>query len=121
MSRLRIYFDEDAVQHALLAALRLRGVETTSALEEGLIGVPDLAQLGWCHDHRWALYTFNVGDFCALHRDRLKSGLGHGGIIVAPQQRYPVGEQMRRILRITADHSAESMRDRLEFLSSWGG
>lgn len=44
---------------------------------------------------------------------------GVAGIILANQQQYSVGEQMRRILRLIAAKSAEEMRDWVEFLSAW--
>ena len=120
MSLIRFYLDEDAVQHSLIAALRLRGAEVTSAQEAGLVGARDEEQLEWCCRTRRVLYTFNVGDFCALHREFLHSGRHHPGIVVAHQQRYSVGEQMRRLLRLFAAKSAEEMHDRVEFLGAWG-
>ncbi|MDQ3755241.1 MAG: hypothetical protein M3371_10980 [Acidobacteriota bacterium] len=66
------------------------------------------------------LYSFNVGDFSALHAAYLTEGKTHAGIILAPQQRYGIGEQMRRLLRLVRTVSAEEMRDRIEFLSVWG-
>ena len=50
MSVIRLYLDEDAAQHDLIAALRLRGVDVTSAQEQGMVGATDLAQLEWCCD-----------------------------------------------------------------------
>ena len=44
----------------------------------------------------------------------------HAGIIVAPQQQYSVGEELRRIMRLISRCTAEHMQNRLEFLSSWG-
>ena len=41
-------------------------------------------------------------------------------MILASQQRYSVGEQLRRILRLRATVSAEEMRTRVEFLGNWG-
>jgi len=46
-------------------------------------------------------------------------GKSHAGIILANQQQYSVGEQMRRILRLIAAKSAEDMRNWVEFLSAW--
>ena len=66
------------------------------------------------------LYSFNVGDFCRLHSEYLAQGKSHAGIIVSPQQKYSVGEQMRRLLRIAADKSAEEMCNTIEFLGHWG-
>lgn len=33
---------------------------------------------------------------------------------------FSVGEQMRRLLRLTSTLTAEEMRNRIEFLSGWG-
>ena len=37
MSMIRLYTDEDSMSHSLLRALRARGVDVTTALEEGMI------------------------------------------------------------------------------------
>lgn len=65
------------------------------------------------------LYSFNIRDFCRLHTVWLGRGKSHTGIVLAKQQRYSVGEQMRRLLKLIATMSAEEMRDRIEFLSDW--
>jgi Tfp pilus assembly protein PilZ len=59
-----------------------------------------------------------MGDFCRLHRDFIATGLSHGGIIVVPQQRYSVGEQLRGLLSLIECLSAEDMIDQLIFLSN---
>jgi hypothetical protein len=43
----------------------------------------------------------------------------HTGIIVARQQRYSVGEQLGRLLKLIGTRSADEMQNRLEFLSDW--
>jgi hypothetical protein len=49
----------------------------------------------------------------------LTAGRAHAGIIFGDQQRFSVGEQMRRLLRVIALRSAEQLRDGYEFLSAW--
>jgi hypothetical protein len=49
----------------------------------------------------------------------MQAGESRAGIILAVQQRYSVGEQMRRLLRLIDTLTAEEMRDRIEFLSAW--
>jgi len=44
----------------------------------------------------------------------------HAGMIFAPQQRFPVGEQLRRLPHLRATATIASMRNRVEFLSNWG-
>jgi hypothetical protein len=111
--------DEDAAQLGLTAALSLRGVDVTTAQREGLIATPDAVHLDWCCRQGRVLCSFNVRDFSFLHRKFVRLGMDHPGLIVAPQQCYSIGEQMRRLLRIIAAKSAEVIRNRIEFLSAW--
>ena len=67
-----------------------------------------------------ALYSFNVADYYQLHTRFLTQGIAHGGIILAQQQRFGVGEQMRRLLNLIAKRTAEEMQNHVEFLSAWG-
>jgi len=55
-----------------------------------------------------------------LHTTYLAEGKSHAGIILARQQHYSVGEQMRRLLKLIATRSADEMRNWAEFLSAWG-
>lgn len=106
--------DDDLVQ-----ALRLRGVDVQTALEAGMTNRPDDQHLAYASVAGRVLYTFNVGDFMNLHSEYIASGKTHAGIIFGDQQRYSVGEQMRRLLRIFTLRSAEAMRNNYEFLSHW--
>jgi len=87
---------------------------------QGCAGCNDSEHLNYATAQGRVLYSFNMGDFDALHAAYLSEGKSHTGIILAPQQRYGIGEQMRRLLRLIHTISAEEMRDRLEFLSAWG-
>jgi len=49
--------------------------------------------------------------------DWLSGGRSHCGLILAPQKRYSVGEQVRRLVHLIGTLSAEKMRDREEFLA----
>ena len=51
------------------------------------------------------LYSFNAGDFCRIHLEWSLVNRPHAGILVGCQQRYSIGEQMRRIVRIRAELS----------------
>jgi predicted nuclease of predicted toxin-antitoxin system len=118
--KVRLYLDEDAMDDDLAQALRTRGVDVITTLEAGMIESPDEEQLRWATAHDRVLYTFNVQDFHRLHATWLSQGGSHAGMILTPQRRYSIGEQMRRILRLINMLSAEDMRGRAEFLSSWG-
>lgn len=43
----------------------------------------------------------------------------HAGTIVAPRQPYPVGEELRRLMRLIGRVPVEEMRNRIEVLSAW--
>lgn len=116
MSAIRIFTDED-VYGAVAPALRRAGIDVLSTVEAGRGGEPDESQLDWASHENRALVTFNVRHFANLHSVRLAEGRHHAGIIVSSQR--PVGDVIRRLLRLASALDAESMRDRLEFLSDW--
>lgn len=49
----------------------------------------------------------------------LQQGTRHAGIIIGAHNRWSVGEQMRRLLRMIATLSTEDMHNQLIFLSAW--
>lgn len=104
----------------LVAALRSRGVKATTVLDSGFAGKTDDEQLAFARDLGCVLYTFNVPDFHRMHQRWLAAGRSHAGIILVPQQRFSIGEQLRRILRLRASVTSEDMKDRVEFLNNWG-
>ena len=85
----------------LVRALRLRGVDVMTSLDAGLANSTDEEQLEYAARDERTLYSFNVSDFMALHTSWLAAGKHHAGIILGQQQRYSVGEQMRRLVRLT--------------------
>jgi hypothetical protein len=118
--RIHLYLDEDALDDHLVQALRRRGVDVITASEAGLRHRPDAEHLAHAAAQGCALYSFNTGDYHALHTEYLTQGMSHAGIILARQQRYSIGEQMRRLLRLIHTVTAEEMSNRIEFLSAWG-
>ena len=119
MSFVRLYIDEDSMSHALVRALRSRNVDVITAFEAGMIECEDSQHLVFAANQNRVLYTFNVGDYYALHTAFIEQNRSHAGLILARQQHYSVGEQMRRVSKLIATRSAEEMRNRVEFLSSW--
>ena len=120
MTALRFYLDEDSMRRALVEGLRARGVDVLTALEAGMIERGDDEHLAFATAEGRALLSFNVGDFARLHAAWLARGAVHAGIVLAPQQRYPLGELIRRLAALAAARSAEDLQNRVEFLSAWG-
>jgi hypothetical protein len=120
VSLIRLLIDEDSMDHRFVRALRARGVDVTTVGEIQTTSFSDDAQLLLATQHQQALYTFNVGDFCQLHRIYMAEGRTHAGIIISLQD-YSIGEQMRRVLKLMATKSAAEMVGQLVFLSAYAG
>lgn len=120
MSQIRLYLDEHAMRRSLVFGLRARGVDVLTAADAGMIGRADNNHLATASTSGRTLYTYNTADYCRLHQRWAAEGRSHAGNIVAEQQRHPVGEELRRLMRLVGSFTAEGMRSRLEFLSSWG-
>ena len=82
-------------------------------------GSKDPEQLSFAAEQDRILFSYNVGDFSALHIEYLQNEREHAGIILAHQRQFGVGEQTRRLLRLIGTLNAKEMQNRLEFLSSW--
>ena len=97
---LDFHFDEDAAEHELVSALRAKGLRITVPHEVGLLGADDLTQLRWCAARAYVLISHNVSDFCRHHRDLMRAGETHAGIILVQQQTLSIGERLRRLGRL---------------------
>ncbi len=116
---IRLYFDEDSMQHALVNALPARGIDVLTALEAQRIERSDEDHLNFATAQGRVSYSFNVGDFYRLHTSYMEQNKSHAGIVLALQQQYGVGGPMRRLLHLIAHLTAEDMQNRVEFLSAW--
>jgi hypothetical protein len=119
MSQPRLYLDEDSMRRSLVFGLRARNVDVLTALEAEMINRADEDHLAAAAASGRVLYTFNVADYCILHQAWISQGRFHAGIVVAPQQRYSTGEEIRRLMRLAGSLTSEEMRNRIEFLSAW--
>jgi hypothetical protein len=119
VSQSRLYLDEDAMRRSLVFGLRSRNVDVLTASEADMVNREDPDHLAIAASSGRVVYTFNVADYCVLHQTWMSQERFHAGIIVAPQQRYSVGEELRRLMRLIGRVSAEEMRNRIEFLSTW--
>lgn len=113
---LPLYFDEDSMDRDLVTALRARGADIITAADSGMLGRSDPDHLDYAAAQERVLYTFNRGDFYRLHTRYLAEGKTHAGIILAHQQRYSIGQQMRQILELIGSKSVEEMRNNAVFL-----
>ena len=101
----------------VVAAFRSRGFAVMTALDAGLIGRSDEEHLSFATQQGCPLYSFNISDFYLLHTRWVNAGREHGGVILS-RQRLPVGEQLRRMLRLRASMTIAAMRNTVEFFSN---
>lgn len=115
-----IYLDDDSGSRRLLRAEIDRARDIVRAEDIGMSGRPDEDHLRFATDAGRVLLTGNIRDFAPLHDQWLSGGEHHAGILLVHQQRWSVGEILRRLERLLTAFSAEDMVDRLEWLSDWG-
>jgi hypothetical protein len=94
-------------------------VDVLTAGEAGMIERSDADHLEFATRDQRVLCTCNIADFWTLHGEYLAAGRSHAGIILMPQQRYGVAEQLRRLLRLASALIPFDMANRAEFLNAW--
>ena len=119
MSKIRLYLDEDIQEQALILALRNSGVDVITTSEANRLSFSDEEQLIWATEQGRVVYSFNRRDFSRLHNSCIAEERSHTRIILAQQQRYSVGAQLRGLLNLIAAKSAEEMIDQLEYLGTY--
>ena len=119
MNRICLYLDEDTIKTALIQALRNADLDVVTVADVRRLGYTDEEQLIWATEQKRVIYSFNIGDFCRLHRDYMAEDKSHSGIILASQQQYSVGQQLRGLLKLATDKSDQDMLNQLVFLSAY--
>ena len=114
---MKFYFDEDSVQHRLVAALRSHAIDVMTCLEAGMNARDDESHLILATEQRRVLISANAGDFASLHREWLARNRSHSGILIIPQQGYSTGEIVRRMLRVAS--SGFDMAGGIYYLSNF--
>ena len=118
--KISLYIDEDAMSRALIRGLRARGIDVKTVSEANRIGLSDLEQLLFAHKERRTILTSNISDFCTIHSEFMKSGKDHSGIILMPQQKYSIGEQIRRLATLITAQTSLEIKNQILFISDWG-
>lgn len=113
MSPIRFYLDEDAGKKSLANGLRNAGIDVMTTAEADRLGSSDDSQLIWATEQRRVIYSFNVGDFCRLHKAYLEQQQKHSGIVLAAKQSYATGEQLRGLLKLVESIEAVAIPARI--------
>jgi hypothetical protein len=111
-----LYTDAD-VHGRLAAQIRRRGFDALSAYEAGNATLDDEDQLEYAASQRRAILTCNARHFAPLFEKWWETGRKHYGVIVSEQ--IPLGEMLRRVIRllntVNADEMENGYRDLAEF------
>lgn len=119
MSKILLYIDEDSMDEDFVKALKSRNVDVLTVKDAGMLHRSDQEQLDWAKQNGRVIFSFNTRDFYRLHTDLVSKGWSHAGIILAPQQRYGIGDLMRGVLRLINTKSSAEIQGQIEFLSNW--
>ena len=116
-----LYTDAD-VHGGLAAQIRRRGFDAISAYEAGNATLDDEDQLKYAASQRRAILTCNAKHFEPLFERWWQAGRKHYGVIVSEQM--PIGEMLRRVLRllnaVSADEMDNGYRDLAQFANQTG-
>jgi len=119
MTKIRLYIDEDAVERGFVQSCRSNDIDVITTLDANRLTYADEAQLIWANEQRRVIYTFNKRDFSQLHSNFLVQSISHSGIILAQQQRYSIGQQLRGLLKLIRSKSSEEMINQLVYLGNY--
>ena len=114
-----IYVDADLTPR-IVSALRQRGYECRSALEDDLGEATDEQILARATELGMVLLTNNDCHFSPLAKKWTGEGRQHAGILVSEQYRNrQMGEFLRRLLRFLDAVTAGEMRNTIRYLSEF--
>lgn len=107
---LRFHLDEQ-VSGAVARALRLHGIDVSTASEAQLRGATDESHLKFAHDGARVLVTHDA-DFLRLHA----AGNEHFGIAYCRHDKHRIGRLVQLLLLLSDCYSPEEMAGTVEFL-----
>lgn len=97
------------MSHALADALRRAGFDVLTAEQAGTRGRPDLDHLRLAAAEGRVLYSFNKADYSRIHRDFMRAGENHLGIVVAGHRPRDIGSQLRGLIHVSDSLGAAGM------------
>ena len=118
---LQLYLDEDSLSRVLIKALRGTDIDFLTAAEAGNTSLTDELQLAYAARAGRAIYTANVHDYARLHRDWMRSGRTHSGIVALSDQLLPVTLQVKALLSLATTVSLDMMQDGIFYINNWLG
>jgi len=110
---IELYLDED-VSVLLSELLNGRGFKSSTTRDSGMLGKSDSEQLDYAISQKNVFLTHNWIDFENLHKEYLKSGKEHYGIIIA--RRVNEHSMLKRLLKVLNRVTADEMKNHLKYI-----
>ena len=111
---MRLYTNE-SVPVAVAEGLKRRGVDAFTARDAGNLGLSDEQQLTFAHLQGAVIFTHD-DDFLKIAHDWRAAAHDHSGIIYLHQQRFRLGEIIRRLKVLDELLTQGDMYNHVEFL-----
>ncbi len=111
--------DHDSDDPRVITGLRVAGIDVLSSLEVHHERLSDDEQLEFAASVGRVIYTANRGDFARLHRDWMRAGRAHAGIIARARQVLPIGDQVRGLTGICGEVEPDEAANRFVYLDDW--
>lgn len=105
------YHLDEHIDSAVAAGLRLRGVDVTTTIEQGLDGASDSRQLEFARG-QGRVFVTSDSDFLAL----ANSGVPHAGIVFWTARHRRLGQVVLDLVLLSRVVTAEEMAGHVEFL-----
>lgn len=113
---IRLHLDADASRKALHRALLDRGHDVTRTPCDWMeLDADDAIQLLRAGARGRVLFTFNIGDFMALHEENP----GHRGILLAAQASWSLSSLVHSLDHFLSKAEAGEMEGRIAWLNRW--
>ena len=103
------HLDEN-IDHAIVRALRERGIDVTTSTEAQLVGARDIEQLEFARESGRVIVTQD-SDFLRLHQ----AGYSHAGIVFASSGSREIGEFVRFLCLLHDCLAPKEMIGNVEF------
>lgn len=109
--KIKIYTNE-SVNVFIVSGLSWHGIEAFSARDVGNLGLTDEEQLRYAAKENAVIFTHD-DDFLRIS---MNSKISHCGIIFVHQQKYTLGECIRRLKAVCELRRAEELKEQIIFL-----
>ncbi|MBI5039436.1 MAG: DUF5615 family PIN-like protein [Nitrospirae bacterium] len=105
-----VFYTNESVSVAVSEGLQRRGVKAVSARDAGNLGLSDEEQLVYASKNNLVIVTHD-DDFLSMAME-----IEHNGIAYVHQEKYNVGDLIRRLKLLWETTQAENMINHVEFL-----